>query len=171
MWLVLRRPLALAFMLGCTVSMLTSRTFNARLILDGALSYAFVPLFQIAAFAVVFRPATAPLTFAESVDRFFAGSTPWLLWMIGLCAAAAASWSIYWNLLWLELSAIPAIIWAATIDYSFYRDVMQRPTRGALRDLLVQRALGWSAVLAYFLGIVIRDEAWPMLVDWIGGGR
>jgi hypothetical protein len=39
-----RRPLLLAFLLGCSVSMLASGRFTLRLIVDGTLSFAFVPL-------------------------------------------------------------------------------------------------------------------------------
>ena len=168
MWLVLRRPIALALLLGCAISMLTARRLTVRLILDGALSYAFVPLFQIAAFAIVFRPQSAPIAFSDAVDRFFAGSLPWLLWLAALTTAAAMSWSVYWPLAWLEISAIAPIVWAGHIDYHFYRDVLRRGRGGAMRDLVLQRALAWSAVLAYFLGIAIRDDVWPLMRRWAG---
>jgi hypothetical protein len=77
-----RRPLWLAFVFGCLVSAAASGRFSVRLIGDGALSFAFVPAFEVAALAIVCRTGVrARLPFAEAVDRFFAGNRPWLVWM------------------------------------------------------------------------------------------
>ena len=45
----------IAFMLGFGVSLHASGRFTLRLIVDGTLSFAFVPLSQLIAFAVVHR--------------------------------------------------------------------------------------------------------------------
>ena len=41
---LLRRPLLLLFVLGCGVSMEVSGRFSLRLIADGMISFAFVPI-------------------------------------------------------------------------------------------------------------------------------
>ena len=76
-------------MLGCGVSLLGSGRFTLRLVLDGTLSFAFVPLCQLAAFAVVHRVQRSRLPFRAAADRYFATNTPWLWWMVGLLAVAA----------------------------------------------------------------------------------
>ena len=105
--ILLRRPLLLAFVLGCGVSILASGRFTLRLIVDGTLSFAFVPLCELIAYAIVYRlqrgtrqasgPASASAKatadkeaghYARAVDRYFAGNTPWLWWMVALMAAA-----------------------------------------------------------------------------------
>src|SRR5215469_3330411 len=85
-WQGLKRPLFLAFFLGCTVSFLTVRTLTLRLIVPEMISWAFVPLIEIAALAAVCRRDCRNTPFAELIDSFFSGYSPWLLWMTGLCA-------------------------------------------------------------------------------------
>ena len=50
-----RRPLLLAFRLGCGVSIVASGRFTLRLIVDGTVSFAFVPLCELIAFVIVHR--------------------------------------------------------------------------------------------------------------------
>src|SRR5262245_50321610 len=78
---LLRRALLLAFMLGCGVSLLASGRFTLRLIVDGTLSFAFVPLCELAAYAVVFRVQRGARPFARAADRYFAGNAAWLWWL------------------------------------------------------------------------------------------
>mgnify|MGYP003399930456 CR=1 FL=1 len=73
MWLLARRPLLLALVLGFGISLIVSGRFTVRLIADGALSFAFVPLAELAGFALVYRFGHRTLSFAEAVDGFFAG--------------------------------------------------------------------------------------------------
>jgi hypothetical protein len=54
-----RRPLLLAFVLGCGVSLLASGRFTLRLVVDGTISFAFVPLCELVAFADRLPSATA----------------------------------------------------------------------------------------------------------------
>jgi hypothetical protein len=159
--LLLRRPLLLAFVLGCGVSALASGRFTARLILDGAVSFAFVPAIHLAAFGLVFR-ATAPrhLSFARAVDLFFTGHGAWLLWIVMVSAVGLAvpprelgPW-----LLPLLAAALVPLAWSLRIDFVFFREVMKRTGRDALRDLLLQRAAGWIGVVLYFLG----NTMWPL---------
>ena len=75
----------LLLVLGCTVSLGASGRLTLRLITDGAVSFAFLPFFVVAGFAVVyFSRADRPLTFAGALDLFLTGLLPWLLWLLGL---------------------------------------------------------------------------------------
>lgn len=85
---LLRRPLLLAFVLGCGISILASGRLTLRLIVDGMLSFAFVPACQLAGLAAVYRARRAPLTFSEAADRFFEGNSPWLWLLVATMAAA-----------------------------------------------------------------------------------
>jgi hypothetical protein len=58
------------FMLGWLVSLQASGRLRARLIADGALSFAFVPLFEMAALAAVYRLGPRRISFARMVDLF-----------------------------------------------------------------------------------------------------
>ena len=67
-------------------------------------------------------------------------------------------------LLWtFALSIVPAAAWSAYVDLQFFREVLPRPGGGAVRDLLLARAISWTGILGYFLGIA----AWAQLVAWI----
>ena len=156
-----RRPLWLAFVLGCLVSATTTGRFGIRSIVDGAVSFAFVPAFQVGALFIVCRfGARARMPFGETVDRFFAGNTPWILWLTLVAAAYAvvpprSSSTLFRPAL---LGAIVPAVWSGYSDFLFFRRVMERAPAGAGRDLALQRLLGWSAGFAYFFGIAVWHE-------------
>jgi hypothetical protein len=154
---LLRGPLFNAFVLGWAISMIVTSTLVPRLVIDGAISFLFVPLFQVLAFAVVHRRARPRLAFSDAVDRFFATNTPWLLWLFGIgfwCVVQspvdASLWSL--NEMLVTLAAvIPAIVWSWRLE---------RELLGPRESLLV-RAIHWPAVLIYFIGIAMwADLRW-----------
>src|SRR5215471_10121879 len=120
-----RRPLLLLLFLGCFVSLMASGRITVRLIVDGAISFAFVPAFCLAGLAVVWRlgPRTA-LSFASVADAFFAGFTPWLLWLIvvsGVLAFVPPRAFGSWFFPVLITGALP-LVWSLRIDWRFFRD-------------------------------------------------
>ena len=164
-WVLVRRPLLLAFVLGCAVSVLASGRMSARLIADGSLSFAFVPVIELAAVAVVFATGQRPLPFARSVDLFFTGNAPWLLWLIALMTLGSlqtprqtAALSIP-PAAWIALgSLVPVVAWSAWIDFRFFREVLLETPRRAFRDVLLFRLIAWPCALFYFLGYAIGPE-------------
>jgi hypothetical protein len=170
LWIVVRRPLALLFVCGCVVSIWTSGRFSARLIVDGMVSFAFIPVFQILSFAAAYRLAPRDTTsgaFAPAADQFFAGDRPWLIGLAGFAAlrilltpvqAGAAPWPV-WSAAQAAIGL--AILWSARVDYSFFRRRAGAGSRDALRSLIVQRAISWTCSLVYFFGIAI----WPVIAD------
>ncbi|HVG73054.1 MAG TPA: hypothetical protein VM819_19220 [Vicinamibacterales bacterium] len=175
-FLFLRRPLFLAFMLGCGVSVLGSGRFTLRLIADGTLSFAFVPLCQLSAFAVVHRLQHSRLPFRQAVDRYFAGNTPWLWWMAALMVAAAILPAIRaGSVLPMMLVSIPIpIALSMRFDWRLFRGDGRTRAQAAM-DILLQRAIAWSLATAYFLGLAItsRDffylfvEAGQAISTWV----
>lgn len=156
-WVLVRRPLLLVFVLGCGVSLLASGRVSARLIADGAVSFAFVPLFEIGALAAVCRRGPRRIPFAHAVDLFFTGNAPWLAWLLAVAALACVLTPVQlprWTTpprLWLVLGPlVPVIAWSAYIDFRFFREVLQRPARRAVGDVLLQRAIAWPCALSYF---------------------
>lgn len=179
-WVLVRRPLLLTLVLGFAISIMAAGRFPVRLIADGALSFAFVPLSELAGFAVVYRVRRAPLPFAQAADRFFAGNTPWLWWLIGIMTATTVLPVIrHGNLLApLLVAALIPIALSVVIDLRFFREVMGR-TRGRARiDVALQRILSWSAAAAYFFGLAIGAhdffhqfgylfvEMWDLIAAW-----
>jgi hypothetical protein len=161
-----RRPLLLAFLLGCGVSMLASGRFTLRLIVDGTVSFAFVPLCELVAYAIVHRLQRGTGPFARAADRYFAGNTPWLWWLVALMAAAAIQPVRSTDLLPLILitSVIPIAL-SVRSDWRFFRsDGRTRARAGA--DVVLQRAIAWSLATAYFFGVAItRRDFFYLFVE------
>jgi hypothetical protein len=153
-WVGLKKPLFLAFFLGCTVSFLTARTLTLRLLVPEMVSWAFVPLIEIAALATVCRRDRRNIPFAELIDSFFRGYSPWLLWMTGICAIwsflSTASKSLDWTIsvVWLLGGVVCAVVWSLFIDFRFFRSVLQRSPAVAARELALHRLISWSLILA-----------------------
>jgi hypothetical protein len=167
-WVLVRRPLLLAFVFGCAVSLQASGRFTARLIADGAISFAFVPVFEVIALAAVYRRQPHRIGFARAVDLCFVANAPWLLWLIAFSTLRCFESPIQATapapvLEWIVIgSVVPTAVWSAWIDLHYFREVLPRPA-GAARDLLIERAIGWSCALVYFLGYAI----WPEIVGRI----
>lgn len=165
---LVRRPLFLAFVFGCVVSMEASGRFTARLVADGMISFAFVPFVEAVALAVVFRRHAHVIPFARAVDMYFVANAPWLLWLIALSTLRAFQSPIQATapsplLIWAVLaSLVPVAVWSAWIDLHYFRVVLPRPA-GAMRDLLLERAIAWSCAIVYFLGYAI----WPEMIGRI----
>jgi hypothetical protein len=83
------KALLFLFVMGCLVCL--AGRVSARLIVDGAISFAFIPIIQIASFALVYRLSATDKrpSFALAADRFFAGDTPWLLWLLLVAQSSA----------------------------------------------------------------------------------
>ena len=150
------------------MSLLTSGRFTLRLIVDGTLSFAFVPLCELVAYAIVYRlqrgtrQITGPATaghYAQAVDRYFAGNTPWLWWLVALMAVTALLparrlGSILAPILFT--SPIPIAL-SVRFDWRLFRGG-GRTRRQATIDILLQRAIAWSLATAYFLGVAITTR-------------
>jgi hypothetical protein len=173
-WMLLRRPLLLALVLGWTVSLLVSGRVVLRLVVDGALGFAFVPAFEVAAFAVVYHRVSSPrrMAFAAAVDRLFATNAPWVVALAALAALAVTRTPqevLLWNLpprQWVLLSAAAiAGGWSAYVEHQFLRTALGRTNRDAIGDAVLLRAIAWPLATVYFFGFA----AWPLVVQWSRG--
>jgi hypothetical protein len=147
------------------LSLWASGRLSVRLIADGAVSFAFLPVFSLLALAVVYRRSPRTVSFAHAADLFFAANAPWLLWLVAFAAlrcletpmqAAAPPLALS---VAIKLSLVLVAAWSAYVDLQFFREVLPGPA-GGVGDLLLQRAIGWSCSAAYFFGIAI----WPEIV-------
>ena len=149
----------IVFILGCGVSLLGSGRFTLRLIVDGALSFAFVPLCQLAAFAVVHRVQRSPLPFRAAADQYFATNTGWLWWMVGLLVVSAALPAVRAGsvLPLLLISAPVPILLSVRADWRLFRNDGRTPRQAAM-DIALERAIAWSLAWVYFLGMAITSR-------------
>jgi hypothetical protein len=151
-WIAIRRPLLVAFVLGCAVSLLTSGRVTLRLAGPATLYWSFIPLAGIAGLLVV----SGRRLHAAMVDEFFLSYAPWMLWI----TAFAALWAFVppadafartgYPWVW-EALALVAMVWSARADFHFYQRTFGHSRRQAVRGLLVQRLISWSAVLVIFV--------------------
>jgi hypothetical protein len=156
-WVALRRPLLVAFVFGCAISLMDSGRLTLRLALPASIYWMFVPLLEIVSLFAASRAARRTRPWQRTIDLFFQGHAPWLLWLI--------AFSAYWAFLptvtaftwpgrdrvWLYSAGLVAA-WSAYVDFRFFRAALACTRRQAVRDLLLQRILSWTAALAIFLG-------------------
>lgn len=159
-WVFVRRPLFVAFVLGCMVSLLTLRSLSLRLISSSMVGWAFLPLFEIAsllAVLTVWRARRATVPWPAAVDLFFTGHAPWLLWAIGFGAfwsSVPHSEAFFVAFLVWVCSVCPMVIWSGYIDLCFFRRISTRP----VLTLFLQRAISWTLILAVWGGGWLPSE-------------
>jgi hypothetical protein len=160
-WLALRRPLFLAFLIGCTVSFLTAGTLTLRLLVPAMIYWSFVPIFEIVALATVCWKDREDVTFSSLIDSFFAGYRPWLLWLAGMCiiwslmspSARSLDWTV--SEVWQDAGIVIALALSVYIDFHFFRTVLKRSPAQARRELAIQRLISWGLILAVLGGPTI----------------
>jgi hypothetical protein len=158
-WRALRRPAFVAFVLGCTISLITFPGLTLRLAGPSVIYWTFIPLAEILALGLTCGRKSGSLSFPEKVDLFFAGHLPWLLWLIGLSAAfsffSPGEAFAFTQPFWLLCAAPAVIVWSAWIDFGFYRSILRSSRGGAVARLVAQRAISWSVILLIFSGSVV----------------
>jgi hypothetical protein len=160
-WVFLRRPLLVALVMSCSISLLTRGYLAPGLVASGIIAWSFVPLAEIAGLFAVLRGRPS---FSRDVDLFFAGHAPWLLWVFAFCvfyASVASAQPESVARIWFG-SLILIALWSAYIDFGFFRNVagVERPGW----SLLAQRAVSWTLFFAVFGGV----SFWPGLVEELG---
>ncbi len=168
-FLAWRRPLLVAFVLGCIVSLMASGRVTLRLAVPATIYWTFVPLCEIASLAAVCARRRGKVPFSRAIDLFFMGHGVWFLWLIGFAAVWAfrpAPQAFEWfGRPWVRYGPVfAAIAWSGYIDFWFFRAVFARTAAGAARDLLAQRLICWTSALALFLA----PAAWTVLAPGLG---
>jgi hypothetical protein len=164
-WLALRRPMLFAFVLGCTVSFAASSRLTVRLVVPAAIYAVLLLLIEILALTIV-RPKASSQTssppFPWSLDLFFAGFGPWLLWLIAFAAVWAFASPVNafrWTGPRWDLYVVGAIaLWSCYIDFCFFRYVFQITSRRAASNLLIHRVISWTLAVLIFSGSSIWSE-------------
>jgi hypothetical protein len=169
-WTSLRRPFILLLFMGCTVSLQASGRLSARLVFDGMVAFAFVPIFELVALAIVYRRAPRRVTLSQAIDVFFVANAPWLLWLLLLnvwrsaLTPSQASTMLGVPYYLMPLSLIPMAVWTTYIDLQFFREVFASPPDVARCELTLQRVISWVGIIGYFAG----HEFWQLFASWIG---
>jgi hypothetical protein len=164
-WTLVRRPLLLMFAMGLTVSLSSSTRVSVRTVVDGMISFTFLPISEVLAMGVVYLGGDRRVPFTRVVDAFLVSNAPWLLWILAFCVwQGTMSATVISDTMARSLVAsllVPAG-WAAYLDLQFFRVVLSRPGGAAATDLIIARVIGWTCALGYFFGIA----AWAQIAAW-----
>src|SRR5438067_13645227 len=88
-WMLLRRPLLVMLAMGLVLSVASSTRVSPRAVVDGMISFAFVPLVEILALGVVYLRTDRAIRFTRAVDLFLLPNAPWLRCLLGFCLCHA----------------------------------------------------------------------------------
>lgn len=152
-WIALRRPLSVALLLGCMVSLVASQRLTLRHVAGGTLGAFFLLLAQIAVLWIVCGRRRA-MPFARLVDIFFAGYGPWILWVLAFSYLwAFLPMEIALKYFWTGSIAVTGGIvmaWSFYLDYRFFRGAMSRGRFGAAWDAARVWLLSWAVCIVIF---------------------
>jgi hypothetical protein len=153
------------FAMGLLLSLSSSTRVSLRTVVDGMISFTFLPLSEVLAVGAVYLRGDRRVPFTRVVDGFLASNTPWLLWILAFCVwQATLTGTVISDRTADRLVAsllVPAG-WAAYLDLQFFRVVLSRRGSAAWTDLIIARVIGWSGALGYFFGIA----GWARIVAW-----
>src|SRR6266513_5749445 len=90
-WTLVRRPLLLMLAMGLVLSLASSTRVSARVVIDGMISFAFLPLAEALAVGIVYLRGERRLPLTQVVDMFFVTNSPWLLWILAFCVWQSAA--------------------------------------------------------------------------------
>lgn len=161
-WSAMRRPAFMVFLLGCLVSLVTAGSLSPRLFAAGALNALFVPLLEIGVLAGMWRKRRT-LPFSRTVDLFFMGHGPWVLWLLVMCAiwvfaSPFRAFALTGSWMWFLMGVVA--VWSGYIDFCFLRYVLRENAKKAVRSLAILRVITWSVGLVIFGG----GSLWPEMV-------
>ena len=152
-WTAARRPLFLALMFGCVISLAGTSVASVRLIGATAIYWSFVPIVEILALAIVAWRWRGSRTFASLIDVFFAGHAAWTLFVLLVGAVTAVAPPQYWWFL-ITRAAIVGIVlvagWSAYVDVCFFRYICGATLASAIRSTVVNRVIVWILIFWIF---------------------
>lgn len=178
----MRRPLFLAVVFGCVLSVTATGTVTLRVAGPAAVYWSFVPLVEVLALMalILHRRPRVPLPLA--IDAFFAGHGPWILFLVAFSTLLSfMPLSLWWALLTgpaLWATAF-VMLWSAYIDFCFFRVLLAESRVAAVRDVVVNRVLTWTVVFVV-LGVPaltprgiakeIAEALQEVLREWMPAG-
>lgn len=153
MWIGVRRPLFFALFIGCTISFLTAKTLTLRLVLPSTLYWGFVPIIEVLAVTLVCWKERQVASLPEIIDSFFAGYTPWLVWLAGMSgiwaflSPSTKPLDSSVGVIWQGAGMLIALSWSAYVDFRFFRAALKRNRGHAVRGLALHRLISWGLIL------------------------
>jgi hypothetical protein len=152
-WVALRRPLFLAFTLGCGISLIATGVLTLRLVVSVATYWTFVPAIEALGLIAVLWRAPRNASWAATIDRFFVGHGTWTLFMILFTVSLAflppqTAWRLM-TTTWLFVLAV-VLAWSVYVDFCFFRWICGASRASAARRVFIHRLLTWTAMFIVF---------------------
>jgi hypothetical protein len=161
-WTAAQRPLFMIVLLGCLVSLVTAGSLSMRLFAAGAINALFVPLLEIGVLVGLWR-GKRTIPFSRTVDLFFMGHGPWVLYLLvfsAIWAFASPTEAFVLTARWMWSLLVVALVWSAYIDFCFLRHVLPESAARAAGKLLALRVITWGIGLVIFGG----GSLWPEIL-------
>jgi hypothetical protein len=162
--LMVRRPALAALVIGGAVALTSTGGATVRALVTTTICWSFVPGVQMIVAAGLIALWRRPgLRLCPAVDLFFAGQGPWLLWTLGVAAAALVAFGLGGHavphLFFLLLVALVPLVWTAIIIFAFCREVLELDGRRAFVWMLLYESAIWG--IAYLYASAMTFQAWP----------
>jgi hypothetical protein len=165
-WDALRRPLLMAFWFGCMISLVTSQRLTMRHVAGGTIHASVLLLAQIAALAIV-SGRDRRFSFSQTIDIFFAGYGPWILWIIWFSSVWAFTSTKHADTFAGPGSILPAAglvaLWSCYINFRFFERVLRRSRTRAMWDVVRLAVMCWIACILIFGYGVMWSELMRLL--------
>jgi hypothetical protein len=161
---LLRRPALAVLVNGGAITLTSTGSASALALVTTTIAWSFVPALQLMIAAVLIALHRRPgLRLSAALDLFFAGQGPWLLWMLGVAAAALVAPRLGGHtiprLSYILMFALVPLVWTWVIIFAFCRVVLALGRRRALGWTLLYQAAIWGITYLYAAGMTF--QAWP----------
>jgi hypothetical protein len=164
-WVMIRRPLFVALVVGSFVSITVSGRLTFWLVLDGMVFWSFLAILQgllMSGIVVIF--GRRRLSTSTAMDLFFMGHGPWLMWLLAI-AATCLFFPVKQFYLWpvqagwvLPVSFFGACIWSSVTTFAFLRGGLEFSRLRASALLVVYTLLLWGI----FISTLVVPESIPL---------
>ena len=164
-WVMIRRPLFVALVVGSFVSITVSGHLTIYLLLDGMVFWSFILVLQaILMSGIVVSFGRRRIPTSKALDLFFMGHGPWLMWLLGIAATCLFFplkqfylWPVQWGWV-LPISLVVAWIWSSVTSFAFLRGALEISTLRAIALLVLYTFLLWGIVIS----LLVVTETIPL---------
>jgi hypothetical protein len=159
-WLLFRRPLFVAFILGTFISLTVSGHLSVPLILEGIVFWSFIPILQgLLVTGLVLAFARGQMPIPKAIDFFFMGHGPVLLWMLAICGSCLF-FPLKQVYLWptesgwiMPLSLLGVWLWSNVTSFAFFRAALNLTTLRATALLTLYTVMLWGIIVSYLFAV------------------
>jgi hypothetical protein len=156
------RPVVAALTIGTAASMSSTGHVSVALVASVTACWSFfVGIQLLAAWMVIPAGPRRRLGTARTIDLFFAGQAPWLLWLLAFAAWALVAPPLARDVRWMLAAMVVPLSWNVAIVHAFFRAALQLSPAEARRRTIAHQAITLGAAFVIFANAV---ALWPRVV-------